>query len=141
MLGGVGAIAAAGTGAVGWHALHVAAPNTTLAGADVQLGHRLRDGRFPTPSRTEDVGVLVIGGGVAGLAAAWTLGDAGFEDFALLEMEGEVGGNARAGRNAVSAYPLGAHYLPVANREAGALIHLLERLGIITGRDGSGAPV
>ena len=141
LLGGAGAIAAAGAGAVGWHAVQDDEPNTIMGGANVQLGHRLRDGRFPTPTRTEDVTVLVVGGGVAGLATAWTLADAGVEDFVLLEMEGEVGGNARSGQNAVSAYPLGAHYLPVANREARALVHLLERLGMITGSDASGAPV
>ena len=38
-----------------------------------------------------------------------------------------------SGRNAVSAYPLGAHYLPIPNAEAKGVIRLLERLGIITG--------
>lgn len=82
----------------------------------------------------------MVGGGVAGLAAGWTLADAGLDDFALLELEDETGGNARGGRNAVSQYPLGAHYLPVANREARALHHLLERLGMIVGRAPDGAP-
>ena len=61
---------------------------------------------------------IVIGGGVAGLTAGWRLAEAGFEDFTLFEMEDSTGGNARSGRNGVSAYPLGAHYLPVPNREA-----------------------
>lgn len=131
---------AVGAGAIGWQMLGDEAPSATLGGADVARGHRLRDGRFPEPSRTEEVGIAIVGGGVAGLSAGWTLADAGYDDFALLELEGAAGGNARSGRNAVSQYPLGAHYLPVANAEAKALRHLLERLGIIIGRETDGAP-
>ncbi|MEQ1688652.1 MAG: FAD-dependent oxidoreductase [Sphingopyxis sp.] len=138
VLGSAGA--AAGAGALGWHMLGDDAPPATLGGADVARGHRLRDGRFPEPSRAEEVAIAIVGGGVAGLAAGWTLADAGFDDFALLELEDEAGGNARSGRNAVSQYPLGAHYLPVANREATALHHLLERLGMIVGKEADGTP-
>jgi hypothetical protein len=112
-------------------------PGGTLAGADIARGHRLRSGGFPEPSRFEEVDLVIAGGGVAGLSASWRLHDAGFDRFKLLELEDGVGGNARSGRNAVSAYPLGAHYLPVANREAKALRHLLRQFGMITGeRDG-----
>ena len=138
LVGGAGA--AAGAGALGWHLLDDDGPPTTMGGADVARGHALRDRRFPEPSRTEDVAVAIVGGGVAGLSAGWALSDAGFDDFALLELENETGGNARGGRGAVSAYPLGAHYLPVANREAKALRHMLERLGMIVGRERDGAP-
>jgi hypothetical protein len=51
-------------------------------------------------------------------------------DFAPLELEDSTGGNARSGHNAISAYPLGAHYLPVPNREAKALRHMLRQFGI-----------
>ncbi|MEY2926874.1 MAG: hypothetical protein RL367_1351, partial [Pseudomonadota bacterium] len=112
----------------------------TLGGADDKRGHRLRDGGFPAPSREEETGILIAGGGVAGLTAGWMLAEAGYDNFRLIELEDRVGGNARAGRNAISAYPLGAHYLPVPNREARALRHMLTRFGIITGEQG-GAPV
>ena len=115
-------------------------PDGVLAGADMQRGHRLRTGGFPAPSRFEQVDLVIAGGGVAGLSAGWRLSDAGFDRFKLLELEDQVGGNARSGRNAVSAYPLGAHYLPVANKEAKALRHLLRQLGMITG-DSDGVPV
>ena len=106
----------------------------TLSGSDFARGHQLRDGRFPVPTRVEgETGVLIAGGGVAGLAAGWTLAEAGFRDFLLCELEDETGGNARSGRNAISAYPLGAHYLPVPNREARALRHMLTRFGMVTG--------
>ncbi|WP_419809567.1 FAD-dependent oxidoreductase [Sphingomonas sp.] len=103
----------------------------TLGGADAKRGHKLRTGGFPAPTRTERTRVAIIGGGVAGLAAGWALADAGVP-FTLLELEDRAGGNARAGRNAVSAYPLGAHYLPIPNPEAKGVIRLLERLGIVT---------
>jgi hypothetical protein len=136
-LGLAGAVAAVG---VGWRATRRPPPPVTLAGADMERGHRLRDGDFPEPSETEEARLVIAGGGVAGLAAGWTLAEAGFVDFQLLELEDAVGGNARSGRNDVSAFPLGAHYLPVANREARALRHLLTRLGIITG-EADGMPV
>ena len=111
-----------------------------LGGTDMARGHRLRRGDFPAPSREEHTRVAILGGGVAGLSAAWTLAEAGVTDFRLLELEDRAGGNARAGRNAVSAYPLGAHYLPIPNPEATGVLRLLERLGIVTGWDG-GKPV
>lgn len=115
-------------------------PPGALAGADLSRGHRLRQGKFPPPAREERAGIVIVGGGVAGLSAGWTLAEAGYGDFALLELEDEAGGNARSGANAVSAYPLGAHYLPIPNREATALRHMLGRMGIVVGEAG-GVPV
>lgn len=113
----------------------------TLGGPDMVRGHRLRDGRYPAPSGSiERAGIIIAGGGVAGLAAGWRLAEAGFDDFLLYELEDETGGNARSGRTAISAYPLGAHYLPVPNREAGALRHMLNQFGMIVGSDAGGAP-
>lgn len=113
-----------------------------LLGPDLAAGHALRDGRLPPASGPEErVGVVIAGGGVAGLAAGWRLAEAGFADFTLLELERETGGNARGGANAVTAFPWGAHYLPVPNREAKALIHMLRGFGMITGEDAKGAPV
>lgn len=113
----------------------------TLGGADMARGHRLRTRAFPPPTAPDDrAGVVIAGGGVAGLSAAWALREAGYTDFVLYELEDETGGNARSGRNAVSPYPLGAHYLPVPNREARALHRMLDQFGMVTGRDGAGAP-
>lgn len=138
---GTGGIAASvGLAAGLWQLGAADDPTSSLAGADVARGHRLRDGRFPEPVGQEEARIAIIGGGVSGLSAAWALGAAGFDDFLLLELEDDTGGNARSGANALSRYPLGAHYLPLANREARALILLLEQLGMITGRDDSGAP-
>jgi hypothetical protein len=139
VLAGGGVVAAAG--AVGWVATRDTPVTGGVGGADMARGHRLCDGKFPAPTREERTGVIIVGGGVAGLAAGWTLAEAGLDDFALIELEDETGGNARAGKNAVSAYPLGAHYLPVPNREAKALRHMLAKLGMITGTDADGAPI
>ncbi|SNS25882.1 Flavin containing amine oxidoreductase [Sphingomonas laterariae] len=134
---GVGAVAAAGGTA--WHLRDPAMPGA-LGGADMARGHALRDGGFPPPSIEEQAGIVIAGGGVAGLSAGWALAEAGFDDFTLLELEDATGGNARAGRNATSAFPLGAHYLPVPNREAKALRALLTRLGMVVGEK-NGAPL
>ena len=113
----------------------------TLSGPDMARGHTLRDYKFPPASGPEErIVIAIAGGGVAGLSAGWALLEAGFTDFAIYELEDEPGGNARSGRNAVSAYPLGAHYLPIPNREARALHRMLDQFGMVVGRDESGAP-
>src|ERR1039458_7653921 len=64
------------------------------------LGHHIRDGgRFPEPLRQIRAPVVIVGGGIAGLSAAWWLERNGFRDFVLLEMERQAGGNARWGEN------------------------------------------
>ena len=45
-----------------------------LLGPDFQNGHRLRDGVSPGKiSRTVTTDILIVGGGVAGLACSWKL--------------------------------------------------------------------
>lgn len=138
ILGGSAAVAGA---ALSGCSIGDEAESGSLGGPSLQRGHRLRDAGFPPPSETaEDADLVIAGGGIAGLAAAWRLKTAGFDRFTLLELEDATGGNARSGRNAVSAYPLGAHYLQVPNREAKALIQMLRQFGMIVGDEG-GAPV
>jgi hypothetical protein len=108
-------------------------PPGTLSGANDALGHRLRQPDFPPPTETRRVTVAIAGGGIGGLSAAWKLSRSGCDDFLLLEMENEEGGNSRAGSNEVSAYPLGAHYLPLPPREARATRQLLAELGVLRG--------
>lgn len=133
MLVGGGAAAAMGVGAGTISLLDREVMPGALGGADFTRGHRLREGRFGPSDEARAVGIVIVGGGIAGLAAGWALAEAGFDDFVLLELEDRAGGNARSGRNAVSRYPLGAHYLPIPNTEARSVRHLLEKLGIITG--------
>ncbi|MDX6768750.1 MAG: FAD-dependent oxidoreductase [Elusimicrobiota bacterium] len=107
----------------------------SLLGPSRERGHLLRSGRFPVAAREEKVPVVIVGGGAAGLSAAWELRRAGFDDFELLELEDRAGGNAAWGRNEVSAYPWGAHYLPVPGPHATELKVLLRELGVLTGAD------
>jgi phytoene dehydrogenase-like protein len=96
------------------------------------LGHRLRDGvPFAAPSETSRVGIAIVGGGIAGLSAAWRLQKHGVQDFVVLEMEGQAGGNARWGENAVSAYPWAAHYVPVPGPRATLVRELFADLGVL----------
>lgn len=113
----------------------------SIVGAGSALGHRLRDGGFPGPTETEEAEAVIVGGGIAGLAAARRLHRLGRRDLVLLELEPSVGGNAASGRNAVSAYPWGAHYLPLPNEETTEVRELLAELGLITGRAPDGAPI
>ncbi len=112
-----------------------------LLGPSLELGHLVRDGALPIPDRFEPVGVLIAGGGIAGLSAAWHFEGAGFRDYLLLELEKEVGGTSRSGHNGVSAYPLAAHYVPAPTREVGALVKLLDECGVIEGFDSKGEPI
>jgi len=104
-----------------------------LLGASFAQGHRLRENNFPEPSKTIQVNTVIVGGGIAGLSAAWKLSKSGFHDFVLLELEKEVGGNSSYGENAVSAYPWGAHYVPLLTEESTSARQLFHELGIITG--------
>jgi phytoene dehydrogenase-like protein len=136
-----GAGALLGLGAAGCAPAPAPRPRGRLLGPDLSAGHRLRQGAFGEPATRRDTDVLIVGGGIAGLSAAWWLRRAGVDRFALLEMEPELGGNARAGRSDVTGFPWGAHYLPLPTREGAALVELLEDLGAVTGRRADGSPV
>ena len=126
----------AATGAAslaGCHGARTPLPPGELLGASLDLGHRLRDPRFPPPGETRQVPVVIVGAGVGGLAAGWKLAKSGFAEFLLVELEREAGGNSRAGSNTVCAYPWGAHYLPLPTREATAVRELLAELEVLQG--------
>lgn len=118
-------------------------PPGELVGPSDALGHRLRDGWRPTPAADawEKHRVVIVGGGVAGLAAAWRLHRAGVSDFVLLELEPAPGGTARGGESAVGPHPWGAHYVPVPLPENTLLISLLEEMGVVEGRAADGSPI
>lgn len=97
-----------------------------------QLGHMLRDRKsFSAPKRSEKIPIVIVGGGMAGLSAAWHLDKRGFHDFVLLEMEQTPGGNSRWGENEISAYPWAAHYVPIPNKSAVLVRELFEELGAL----------
>jgi hypothetical protein len=112
-----------------------------MVGPQFKIGHLLRLGAFNRPKQTETRETVIIGGGIAGLAAGWRLQKNNFEDFTILELESAVGGNSSSSKNSTSAYPWGAHYVPLPSSDA-TYVHLLfEELGIIKKYDGQGLPV
>ncbi|NVJ25801.1 MULTISPECIES: FAD-dependent oxidoreductase [Myxococcus] len=106
----------------------------------VEVGHRLRGGPLPRAQTLETVDVLVVGAGVAGLSAAWRLASAGVKDVRVVELEAEPGGTSRSGKNAVSAFPWGAHYLPAPTEDRGPVVRLLREMGAVSGVDAQGLP-
>jgi len=119
-------------------------PDGEIVGASDRFGHLLREGAKaePPPDAWQRAGVVIVGGGAAGLAAAWRLLRAGFEDFVLLELEREPGGTARGGsEHGVVPYPWGAHYLPAPLKENPALVSLLDEMGVLEGTSPEGEPV
>ena len=114
-----------------------------LLGPDFKTGHRLRDGwnaaKADHPWR--NVGTVIVGGGVSGLAAGWRLKQAGETDFVVLELEKQTGGTSLAGESPVSRFPWGAHYIPAPMKENQTLCRLFDEMGVIEGYDDEGAPV
>ncbi|MFV8749396.1 NAD(P)-binding protein [Nannocystaceae bacterium ST9] len=115
-----------------------------LVGQSPERGHLLRSGELlnvPTVGR-ERTKVAIVGGGVAGLSAAWWLRRRGLarDDLLVLELEGGMGGTARGARLPRSPHPMGAHYLPTPPPELRELEDLLEELGVMVGRDAQGRP-
>jgi hypothetical protein len=136
-----GAAASAGIVA-GAAALSRPALGGTLARPGMKLGHALRDGRTgSTKPIAEKVSVLIVGGGVAGLSAAYYLSKAGLRDHLLLEMEDSVGGNAAWGENRITRYPWGAHYLPLPSRESMHVRRMLHEFGILQDKVEAEEPV
>ncbi|WP_119154038.1 FAD-dependent oxidoreductase [Caldimonas tepidiphila] len=102
-------------------------------GAAASRGHRLREAGRIVPAAAAPprrASVLVIGAGIAGLAAARELARRGIDDVRLLELEDAPGGNSRGHAVGGLACPLGAHYLPLPGPHAHEVTGLLDSLGL-----------
>lgn len=78
-------------------------------GEDNRICHQVRDGRvFTRPPASARHDVVIVGGGVSGLAAAYRLQH---RDFLLLEKEPHGGGNAYAMEFEGSTYATGSAFL------------------------------
>lgn len=142
MLGASGVAALAGLGYGVFQPNRYRTIPGQLLGPSAAVGHQLREHHdFPKPSQIVATDVLIIGGGISGLSAAWWLQKQGLSDYLLLELEKQVGGNARSGQNQVSAYPWGAHYVPLPSEESQYVRMLFEEFGVIQGYADSGLPI
>lgn len=112
-----------------------------LMGPSFKAGHLLRKGIQVTPTETVEHDVVIVGGGVSGLSAARWLKKHTNKDILLLELENKVGGNSAAGKNELTAYPWGAHYLPLPNNDYTLLLEFLRDVDAITGFDAGGLPI
>ncbi|CAN5917654.1 FAD-dependent oxidoreductase [soil metagenome] len=102
-------------------------------GAQVERGHKLRDskaGTWPAPGVQRRAGAIVVGAGIAGLAAARAFAKAGIDDVHVFDLEDAPGGNSRGHAMGGMGCPLGAHYLPIPGERAVEVIELLEELGL-----------
>ncbi len=114
-----------------------------IKGGSAAAGHKLQGSHnlfSQTPAQTDYVDYAIVGGGVAGLSAARWLHKHNITSYCLLELEAQVGGNASSGKNEVSAYPWGAHYLPLPNLEQEELLQFLQEIEVITGFNEHGLP-
>lgn len=133
-----GLLAAAGAGALAACSPRPAGPQAIASaqwqGVSHARGHRLRDARrngLPPAAITRRSDVLVIGAGIAGLAAARALQSEGIVDIALLELEDTAGGNSRGHTLGAQRCPLGAHYLPVPGDAAPEVRGWLAEIGLM----------
>ena len=93
---------------------------TGWSGNEFEIPHKLRDGwRPPDAEVSETHEVVVVGAGIAGLAAAFQLRHT---DLLVLEAARANGGNARAGSWQGNPFNIGSAYFTQPSREQFALL-------------------
>ena len=129
------ATAAASLGLAGCAPRVAPPPPAAWVGARQERGHRLRDRAsaptWPADATPRRAAVLIVGAGIAGLAAARAFARAGIDDVQMLELEDQVGGNSRSHVLGGMACPLGAHYLPLPAPESHEVAEWLHELGLL----------
>jgi phytoene dehydrogenase-like protein len=117
-------------------------PPGTLIETGMARGHAVvRDHAAPAVAAWRDHQVVIVGGGVAGLAAAWELRRRKIDDVVIVELDDVAGGTARGGETAVTGYPWGAHYIVAPQKDQPELIALLTELDAIEGYAADGTPI
>jgi len=83
-------------------------PSSLVEGERFAICHQVRDGHsFAKPNATRNVDIAIVGGGIAGLSAAYFLRG---KDWLLLEKEDHFGGNAYQEEFAGQPYSTAAAY-------------------------------
>ena len=94
-------------------------------------GHRLRNASvLPPPAVQRNAGLLIVGAGIGGLAAARAALRAGIDDIAVFDLHDAPGGNSRGHTLAGVPCPLGAHYLPLPGEAAREVSEWLHEIGL-----------
>ena len=107
-------------------------PPAVWVGAHPERGHRLRSAApAASAAALRKATLLIVGGGVAGLAAARAFDAQGVDDIALLELEDQPGGNSRGHTLAGMACPTGAHYLPLPTPDSREVSQWLHQIGLL----------
>jgi hypothetical protein len=133
-----GAVGAAGVSALGFQRWPEITP--TLHYPGMAEGHFQRERHpLPAPSQVIETDIVILGSGVAGLAAAWQLGRKGHRNCLMIDGP-QPFGNAAGGAYGEYAYPTGAHYLPLPSPESTHVRALLADLGILVQHPGADKP-
>ncbi len=115
-----------------------------IIGESFKYGHLLRDHKLKSPANLKTgntYSCIIVGGGCSGIASGWKLQQEGINDFLILEKDSQLGGTAKSGKNGISEYPWGAHYIETPTQQAKYLYPLYEDLGIILGYQDNGWPI
>jgi phytoene dehydrogenase-like protein len=118
-----------------------ALPPGRLVETGMTRGHAMRDGTVPAVMTWRQARVVIVGGGVAGLGAAWELRRRGVRDVLVLELDDVTGGTARGGSSEVTPYPWGAHYVVAPQSPDEALAVLLGEMDAIEDHALDGTPI
>src|ERR1700752_5290644 len=94
-------------------------------GEENEICHQVRDGRrFRRPPVSARYDVIIVGGGISGLSAAYLLKD---RDYLLLEKESHFGGNAYVEEFCGQAYATGSAF---TSTDEQAVIDLAKEIGL-----------
>lgn len=97
--------------------------------SDAKTGHLVYESNTFTQVKLDAIDTLIVGGGIAGLAAANRLRGT---DYLLCELSKELGGTSSAYRNNELTFSQGAHYdLSYPSNYGAEVLQFLEELNII----------
>lgn len=138
---GVGALAFAGCDSLASKWSGALPFSGSILSPNREIGHRLRvasgERLISTSGNTaRQARCVIVGGGVAGLAAGHELLKSGIEDFLILELESSPGGTSKSTRYTSDSFgslraPWGAHYLPLPGVHNEPLREFLRECGVL----------